>query len=127
MTTGTPNIYAAASATKDGGVGGVFRRPAGGESWEHVLQGLDAHALTVDPRNPAIVYAGTKAGAFRSTDNGRNWERLGFPEAVQIWSILIDPHDPKLVYAGASPPSVYRSDDGGATFRRMSDLGLPDR
>lgn len=125
---GLSHLYAGASATKDGGEGGVFRRASSGEAWQHVLKGVDVHALTVDPRNADIVYAGTKDGPYRSTDRGEHWERLGFPDRdMQIWSILPDPHDPKTVYAGGSPVAVYRSDDGGDNFRRMPDPGLPDR
>ncbi len=118
----------AAAAAKDGGEGGVFRRDVADGEWQHVLPGVDAHALTVDPRDPDTVYAGTKDGPYRSTDAGRTWRRLGFPDrGMQVWSVLIDPHDPRTVYAGGSPVAVYRSDDGGETFRRMPDPGLPDR
>ncbi len=125
---GSSHIFAAAAATKDGGAGGVFRRAANGGAWEHVLTGVDAHALTLDPRSPDVVYAGTKDGPYRSTDRGAHWERLGFPDrTMQVWSIAFDPHDRNTVYAGGSPVAVYRSDDGGDNFRRMPDPGLPDR
>jgi photosystem II stability/assembly factor-like uncharacterized protein len=46
---------------------------------------------------------------------------------MQIWSIMVDPTDPKLLYAGGSPVSVYRSEDGGESWKRMPDPGMPDR
>jgi hypothetical protein len=47
--------------------GGTTFSPMGGEI--HV----DWHSITIDPRNPDILYAGTDGGVFVSTDNGNNW------------------------------------------------------
>jgi hypothetical protein len=47
--------------------GGASFRPMGSEV--HV----DWHSITIDPRNPDILYAGTDGGVFVSTDNGNNW------------------------------------------------------
>ncbi|HSU05944.1 MAG TPA: hypothetical protein VLI93_10245 [Acetobacteraceae bacterium] len=125
---GSGHIFAGAAATKDDGVGGVFRRAAEGGEWEHVFRQADVHAITVHPRNPDIVFAGTKDGPYRSTDRGGHWERLGFPDRdVQVWSIAVDRRDPGTVFAGGSPVAVYRSDDGGEHFRRMPDPGMPNR
>ncbi len=125
---GSTHIYAGAAATKDDGVGGVFRRAAEGGDWQHVFDKADVHAITVHPKNADVVFIGTKDGPYRSTDHGTHWERLGFPDRdMQVWSILVDRNDPNTVYAGGSPVAVYRSDDGGEHFRRMPEPGLPNR
>ncbi|HEX5325374.1 MAG TPA: hypothetical protein VFW75_01775 [Acetobacteraceae bacterium] len=122
------HIYAGAAATKDGGAGGVFRRAADGDGWQHVFAKADVHAITVHPANPDVVFIGSKDGPYRSSDSGGHWERLGFPDRdMQVWSILVDRRDPNTVYAGGSPVAVYRSDDGGEHFRRMPDPDLPNR
>ncbi len=121
-------IYAGVRATKDGGAGGIYRREAGGEAWEHVFATADAQALTVDPRSPDVIHAGTSDGPYRSTDRGRTWQRSVFPDRdTEVWSIAFDPGDPRTVYAGGSPVAVYRSEDGGETFRRLPDPRLPER
>jgi photosystem II stability/assembly factor-like uncharacterized protein len=118
-------LYAGLRASKDGGAGGLFRHDERG--WERTLD-QDTQAITVDPRDPNVVFAGTSAGPYRSTDAGRSWRRAGFPEdGAQVWSIAFDPSDPRTVYAGGSPVAVYRSDDGGETFRRMPDIKMPER
>ena len=120
-------LYAGTAATKDGGAGGLFRRAPGGV-WQHVFTAADVHAITLHPRDPATVFIGTKDGPYRSGDRGATWERLGFPDrGMQVWSLLFDPADPRIVYAGTAPVGVYRSDDGGAHFKRMPDPGLPER
>ena len=32
---------------------------------------------------------------------------------------MVDSRDPKRIFAGASPIDVYRSDDGGASWRKL--------
>jgi hypothetical protein len=109
------------------GAVGVFRRELGGD-WEHVLKDAEVHSVTVHPRHPGQVFAGTTDGVWRSTDHGEHWYRANFPDkGMQIWSIMVDPADPNLLYAGGSPVSVYRSEDGGENWKRMPDPGMPDR
>jgi photosystem II stability/assembly factor-like uncharacterized protein len=82
----------------------------------------------VHPADPNVVFAGTADGVWRSTDGGATFARTGFPEAgKQIWSLLVDSADAKRVYAGASPVDVYRSEDCGATWRRLPRPGIRDR
>ncbi|HVB66522.1 MAG TPA: hypothetical protein VNE67_01535 [Acetobacteraceae bacterium] len=115
------------AATKDGGAGGLFRLEPGGR-WEHVFAAADVHAITPHPGQADTIFLGSKDGPYISTDRGRHWERLGFPDrGVQVWSILVDPHDASVVYAGAAPVGMYRSTDGGAHFTRLPDPGLPAR
>ena len=44
---------------------------------------------------------------------------------ADIWSVCVHPKNPRILYAGATPPGVYRSEDGGDTWRKMADPGLP--
>ncbi|MGD8361973.1 MAG: glycosyl hydrolase [Gemmatimonadota bacterium] len=125
---------------------GVYRSRNGGESWELVLQaGEDAGCidLAMDPQNPRILYAGfwdiqidtwmldsggPESGLWRSTDGGDSWEKLshsglGLPsqEGATIGKIAVAvaPSDPDRVYAltEESSPRLYRSDDGGDSWR----------
>jgi photosystem II stability/assembly factor-like uncharacterized protein len=128
---GSTHVYAGAWSTKDGGIGGVYRCEAGGNRWERLTKGLpdvDVQAITVDPSNPDVVYAGTADGPYRSSNRGDSWERLGFPDRdMAIWSIAAHPKQPRTLFAGGSPVAVYRSDDNGDNWRRMADPALPNR
>ena len=62
------------------GAVGVFRRPASGGAWQHVLTDLETHTVFVHPTDPNVVLAGTADGVWRSTDRGATFKRAGFPD-----------------------------------------------
>ena len=121
---GVANSFGRPNAT---GRVGVFRRGGNGGDWEHVLDTLQAFTVFVHPKDPETVFAGTSDGVWRSTDRGATFQRAGFPDAnKQVWCFLVDSRDPKRVFAGASPIDVYRSDDTGATWRRLPTPAIPE-
>ena len=113
-------------ASKQGGLAGVFRCATDGTDWKHALSEIEAFTVFVHPRDPNLVFAGIVDGVYRSTDRGQNFRRADFPDrGVQVWSFLHDDADPKRMLAGGSPVSIYRSKDGGASWKRMPDPQLP--
>ncbi|HUN38716.1 MAG TPA: hypothetical protein VMU81_00350 [Acetobacteraceae bacterium] len=126
------NVYASVAGTvgrsdKDPGMVGVFRREDGG-AWEHVISNTPSNCVFVHPTDPNLVFAGTHDGVYRSTDRGKSFRRVNFPDKnMEIWSFLVDAGDPKLIYAGGSPIAVYRSEDSGETWKRLPDPNMPSR
>jgi photosystem II stability/assembly factor-like uncharacterized protein len=114
-----------------GKVGGIFRRTVGDDRWEQLTKGLpestNVQAITVHPTNPDVVYIGTNDGPYRTLDRGERWERLDFPKNHEVWSIAFQANDPRVVYAGTSPVGVFKSENGGDTWRRLAKAGLPER
>ena len=102
------------------GKAGVFQRAAKGGDWKHVLDGVEAYTVFVKPDDPDVVFAGTNDGIWRSTDHGQTFKRAAFPDKTQVWSFMVDSRDPKKMLAGASPIEVYRSEDGGASWRKLT-------
>ena len=126
------NVYAGVAGyvgrAEQKGMVGVFTRPGETGRWEHVLTDHDTYTVNIHPTNPAVVFAGTADGVYRSTDRGKSFQRTNFPDkGVQIWSFLVDAKDRDLVYAGGSPISMYRSEDCGETWRKLPDPGMPNR
>ena len=117
------HIYVGAARSRPETRGGLFRRAAGDDRWEPLTRGLPAEtavqAITVHPANPDAIYLGTRSGPYRSADRGERWQRLAFPEGVEVWSLLVHPTNQRILYAGTSPVGVWRSDDGGDTWRRL--------
>lgn len=128
----TSHIYAGVAgyigrSHEKGGVG-VFRRGAGADAWQHVLSEVETHALIVHPDDANVVCAGTADGVWLSTDRGASFRRAEFPDrGRQIWSFLVDARDHRRIYAGGSPVAIYRSDDCGASWRRLPDPGIAER
>jgi len=79
-------------------------------------------ALAVDPAQPAIVYAATGNGVFRSQNGGGSWsdrsQGLGNRSAT---SLAIDPRTTSTLYAG-TVGGLFKSTDSGGTW---SALGGP--
>ncbi|MBI3981265.1 MAG: glycosyl hydrolase [Gemmatimonadetes bacterium] len=139
-------VYVAAlgSLWGPGGDRGVFKTTDGGLTWTNVLPvGPDAGAteLVMDPTNNKVIYAalyqrrrqpwgmnggGPLSAIHKTTDAGRSWTKLenGIPEGPK-GRIGLDVYrkNPNVVYARiehATESGVYRSDDAGATWRKLS-------
>jgi hypothetical protein len=122
---------------------GVYKTTDGGDSWERVLH-VDADTgcadLDLDPQDPRILYAamwqfrrrpdfftsgGPGSGLYKSTDGGDSWQRLedGLPEGeLGRIAVAVAPSRPSVVYANveAEDSALYRSDDLGASWRRVN-------
>ena len=130
--TAQSNIYAGVAGyvgrPDEKGSVGVFRRGVADDKWSHVLTHLETYTVLVHPTNPAVVFAGTVDGVWRSKDRGATFQQARFPDrGKQIWSFLVDSRDDKRIYAGASPLDVYRSDDGGESWQRLPRPDIKDR
>ncbi len=94
--------------------------------------------------DPNTVYAGAEdAALFRTSDGGQTWQELpGLRRAKgHLWqpgaggmglhTILLDPKNPQRIYIAISAAGVFRTDDGGTTWRPanrglVSPFSLPD-
>lgn len=94
--------------------------------------------------DPDTVYAGVEdAALFRSSDGGQTWQELaGLRQAKgQLWQpgaggmclhkIIQDPTNPLRLFTAVSAAGVFRTDDGGETWRPInqglvSPFELPD-
>lgn len=124
---------------------GVYRTTDGGQSWEQVLYKNDlagAVDLSMDPSDPDVLFAalnyhvrypwdevsgGPGTGLYKTTDGGDTWIDLtrnpGMPEGdIGKIGVAISPPQPNRVYAFIEAPEggVYRSDDQGSSWRRVS-------
>jgi photosystem II stability/assembly factor-like uncharacterized protein len=81
---------------------GVYKSADGGETWRAVNRGLGliwVSALSIDPTNPRVVFAGTRNGVYKSTDGGESWRKAEgyFPE---INALSIDLTNSQVIVAG---------------------------
>jgi photosystem II stability/assembly factor-like uncharacterized protein len=96
------------------------------------------------PADPDTVYAGVEdAALFRSGDGGQSWQELPGLREVKghLWqpgagglclhTLILDPNNPNRIFAAISAAGVFRTDDGGETWRPAnqglkSPYELPD-
>lgn len=114
----------------------VERDPAfaegSGFKLNHIWQIVPGH-----PSQPGTWYAGVDdAGLFVSRDDGRTWTELsgltshptrprwtpGFG-GLCLHSVLVDPANPQRLWVGISSVGVFRSEDGGVTWK-LCNTGL---
>jgi photosystem II stability/assembly factor-like uncharacterized protein len=84
--------------------------------------------------DPDTVYAGVEdAAIFRSADGGKTWQELpglrSHPSGSKwqpgaggmcLHTIVLDPSDAKRMFIAISAAGVFRTDDGGDTWRPMN-------
>ncbi|MEO8448715.1 MAG: sialidase [Gemmatimonadota bacterium] len=132
---------------------GVFKSTDAGKTWTKM--GLDLTGrigrIVIDPRNPDIVFASAlghsygpqqERGVYRSTDGGKSWDKVLFvDENTGFYDVEMDPNNSRILFATAWPliihtwgrtsggPSagIWRSADGGTTWKRLSGNGLPTK
>jgi photosystem II stability/assembly factor-like uncharacterized protein len=69
---------------------------------------------------PNGLIAGTDSGIYRWTPKDSRWIGLPSPTDVQlITALAISPFDPNILLAGAQPGAIYRSEDGGQSWKNL--------
>jgi photosystem II stability/assembly factor-like uncharacterized protein len=98
---------------------GIYKSNSGGDLFEKIkgipFTARRTRVLKQDPSNPAIVYAGTTEGLWKSVDEGKNWKRMSNPEVV-VNDVLIDPRNSQRVLLATDRSGVLASDDSATTF-----------
>jgi photosystem II stability/assembly factor-like uncharacterized protein len=125
---------------------GVYRTSDGGATWQKVLfksNDVGAIDLNFDPTTSQTIYAslwntrrppwsiyppsyGPGSGLYKSTDGGANWQQLtsGLPtDGLGRIGVAVAPSNRSRVYAivDAKEGGLFRSDDAGATFAKVSN------
>jgi len=130
---------------------GIYRSIDAGRTWEH--RGLDLTGrigrVLIDPRDPDVVFACAlghaygpqqERGVFRTSDGGKTWQRTLFvDENTGCSDIAMDARNPRILFAGmwqleihtwgrvsgGAGSGLYKSVDGGVTWKRLEGHGLP--
>ncbi|HWE48500.1 MAG TPA: hypothetical protein VG273_01850 [Bryobacteraceae bacterium] len=107
----------------------LFESTNGGAGWSNIpftgqFTGV-LHALEIDPRPKGAWYVGVEgdrawtSGVYKTSDQGRTWTMLPGLTGKAIWSLALSPEHPDVIAAGAAD-GVFRSDDAGAHWGRIS-------
>ncbi|MFL6721671.1 MAG: WD40/YVTN/BNR-like repeat-containing protein [Sphingomonas sp.] len=133
---------------------GVYRSSDGGKTWTDLGLHDTRYIgdIWVSPTDPNLVLVAAvghffgpnpERGIFRSTDGGKTWSHVLAPgEWTGAADIVSDPANPQILFAStwearqwpwqsyfteiSGPGSgLYRSDDGGVHWRRVTGEGWP--
>jgi photosystem II stability/assembly factor-like uncharacterized protein len=111
---------------------GVFRWNEDTARWEQLSTALgDVWAIVHDPKDPSILYAGTRPAAlYCSRDGGVTWSELPVPGIAKfsevnmgptrVTQLLFDPFESDTLWATVEIGGIYRSDDRGASWRLLT-------
>jgi len=131
---------------------GVYKSTDGGETFTYVgLRETQTIArVRVHPTDPNVVWVAAaghlfgpnpERGVFKSTDGGATWTQvLKVDEDTGATDLVVDPSNPNTLFAatyqrrrtsccfvGGGPGSgIWRSDDGGDHWSRVTGNGLPE-
>jgi photosystem II stability/assembly factor-like uncharacterized protein len=111
---------------------GVFESKNAGESWTKRMTGMKEVLMVVtlgmDPTRPAILYAGTSGGVYKSIDQAGHWEKVNNglvpPEmvkssrALNVTAILVDPFEADTVYA-STLAGLFKTTDAAKSWVRI--------
>ncbi len=101
---------------------------AGEGGWVNVADTLSGQVslLAAVPDSAEVLANVNKNGLWSSLDNGATWKKIGEkgpPIKIYMTQILFDPKKPATFwFSGCYGDAPYRTDDGGASFERLSKL-----
>ncbi len=121
---------------------GIYKSTDGGQKWEHM--GLDdtwhIGEIAVHPEHPNVILVAALGhfwstnihrGMYRSEDGGKTWDHvLYIDENTGANDVVFSGADPNIVYAtmwehephlNGKKSGVYKSEDQGVTWQRISD------
>ncbi len=129
---------------------GVYKSIDAGKTWKKI--GLEATQhiarIVIHPTNPDVVYVAAQGalygpnkerGIYKSTDGGKTWNNVLFVnELTGCSELYMDANVPETLYAtmwhhqrkphkvisGGEGSGVYKSVDGGVTWKKI-EKGLP--
>ena len=130
---------------------GVYKSVDAGKTWQHVGLTDTRHigAIIIDPHNPDIVFVAAlghafgpseERGIFRTDDGGKTWKRVLFRDRdTGGIDVVFDPRNSHTLFAslwqmrrqpwafssGGPGSGLYRSTDGGITWKQIEGHGLP--
>ena len=131
---------------------GMYKSVDGGATWTHIGLNDTRHIakILIDPRDPNIIFVAAighaygpnaERGVFRSTDAGKTWQKVLYKDdktgAIDLTFAAQNSH---VLYAalyqevrtpwgfssGGPGSGIYKSVDGGTTWKQLEGHGLPD-
>jgi photosystem II stability/assembly factor-like uncharacterized protein len=129
----SPDLTANPPGASQGGSGEPITRDVTGEEFYSTL-----YAISESKLEPGVIWTGSNDGPFHITrDNGKTWKNItpkDLPTGGRVQYIETSPHRKGSAYyavyrylLGDFQPYIYKTDDYGATWMKLTDgkNGIP--
>jgi photosystem II stability/assembly factor-like uncharacterized protein len=131
---------------------GIYKTTDDGKTWVHL--GLaETHRtgrIIINPKNPDIIYVAALGhlyssnedrGVYKSTDAGLTWKKVLYIDDITgAIDIIINPSNPDVLLAATwdrerrawdvkvagTGSGIYKSVNGGESWAKLKECGLPD-
>ncbi len=125
-------VYVARSGPTASNKGGVYRSTDNGKTftWDSTGFGNEKSffrpsiwhsgrelAIGSDGNNMVAIGQGKKNVYYRT--KGEEWKASGNPPSGRHYDLTADPHTPARFYLASAGSGLFRSDDGGATWKQI--------
>ncbi|HZQ23717.1 MAG TPA: hypothetical protein VFA89_13075 [Terriglobales bacterium] len=130
---------------------GMYKSTDGGKTWLHIGLENTQHIarVLIHPHNPDIVYVAAfghaygpnpDRGVYRTNDGGKTWQKILYKDdKTGAIDLAFDPQNPNVMFAamyeaqrtpwslssGGPGSGLYKSVDGGNTWKHLEGNGLP--
>ncbi len=131
---------------------GVYKSMDAGRTWQNVGLRDTQHigAIIIDPRDSNIVFVAalghaygpnSERGIFRTRNGGKTWDQVLYKDDhTGGIDVVFDPNNSNILFAslwqvmrtpysldsGGAGSGLYKSIDGGTTWKRLEGNGLPE-
>src|SRR5713101_2798217 len=131
---------------------GVYKTTDAGKTWQHIGLKDTQHIARVwiDPHNSDHVLIAAlghaygpnpERGVYRTTNGGTTWDKILYKDdKTGAVDLAVDPHNPNVMFAalyqiqrtpwslesGGPGSGLYRSTDGGNSWKHLEAKGLPE-
>ena len=103
-----------------GRAGSIQYSSNGGVSWEPTATGVSVDLSAGSSPAPLVCWVVGRAGTVMLTVDGRRWQRVAFPENVDV--IAVEASDARTALVRTAAGRAFRTADGGATWTLLQDF-----
>jgi photosystem II stability/assembly factor-like uncharacterized protein len=117
--------------------GGVYKSTDGGARWTWMSEGLPndswyfpsdiwAHGrqLASSADGSLISISKQQSLVHRFDPKTQKWEKVNFQRGGTLWSVTADRLKPGRYFIGTRDDALYRTDDGGVTWKKVYNKGI---
>jgi photosystem II stability/assembly factor-like uncharacterized protein len=104
---------------------GVLKSTDSGRSWHVAAEGMTAAGVTAlaAPGRDSVYALVSQRGLFKRAHG--SWRPVFTPSTMALRLLAVDPQSPETVYVATDDGRIFRTRDGGDTWRRLPARSIP--